>query len=285
MDSQATTTASMGNRAEVVIEPGYSGRKYWHDLWRYRELLVIFGWRDIAVRYKQTLIGIAWAALRPLLTMAAFTLVFSRLAGLPSDGGVPYPLMVFAAMLPWYFFSSALTGASESLVENANLVSKVYFPRLLVPAAAIGVAAVDFAVALGVMFVLMLLYQFQPSIQILAVLPLTLLTGILALGPGLVLCALNVTYRDFRYVVPFATQFGLYVSPVGFSSSIVPGHFRFLFELNPMVGIIDGFRWALLGASEFPARSLAVSVLAAILLLYLGLGRFRAAERRFADVI
>jgi lipopolysaccharide transport system permease protein len=277
--------ANLDNRAEVVIEPGFSGRKYWHDLWRYRELLVIFGWRDIAVRYKQTLIGIAWAALRPLLTMAAFTLVFSRLAGLPSDGGVPYPLMVFAAMLPWYFFSSALTGASESLVENANLVSKVYFPRLLVPAAAIGVAAVDFAVALGVMFVLMLLYQFQPSIQILAVLPLTLLTGILALGPGLVLCALNVTYRDFRYVVPFATQFGLYVSPVGFSSSIVPGHFRFLFELNPMVGIIDGFRWALLGASEFPARSLAVSVLAAILLLYLGLGRFRAAERRFADVI
>jgi len=277
--------ADSDNRIEVVIEPGHTGRKYWHDLWRYRELLIILGWRDIAVRYKQTVIGVAWAALRPLLTMAAFTLVFSRLAGLPSDGGVPYPLMVFAAMLPWYFFSSALTGASESLVENANLVSKVYFPRLLVPAAAIAVAAVDFAVALGVMFLLMLLYQFQPSIQILAVLPLTVLTGILVLGPGLVLCALNVTYRDFRYVVPFATQFGLYVSPVGFSSSIVPDHFRFLFELNPMVGIIDGFRWALLGASEFPARPLAVSILAAALLLYFGLGRFRAAERRFADII
>lgn len=276
---------NLDNRAEVVIEPGYSGRKYWHDLWRYRELLVILGWRDIAVRYKQTVIGVAWAALRPLLTMAAFTLVFSRLAGLPSDGGVPYPLMVFAAMLPWYFFSSALTGASESLVENANLVSKVYFPRLLVPAAAIAVAAVDFAVALGVMVALMLLYKFQPSIQILAVLPLTVLTGVLALGPGLVLSALNVTYRDFRYVVPFATQFGLYVSPVGFSSSIVPDHFRFLFELNPMVGIIDGFRWALLGVSEFPTRSLAISVVAAAVLLHLGLGKFRAAERRFADII
>ena len=276
---------STDRRSEIVIEPGSGGQKYWHDLWRYRELLAILGWRDIAVRYKQTVIGVAWAALRPLLTMAAFTLVFSRLAGLPSDGGVPYPLMVFAAMLPWYFFASAMTGASDSLVENANLVSKVYFPRLLVPAAAVAVAAVDFAVALGVMFALMLLYQFQPPMQILAVLPLTALTGILALGPGLLLCALNVTYRDFRYVVPFATQFGLYVSPVGFSSAIVPDHFRMIFELNPMVGIIDGFRWALLGASDFPARSLAISVIACAALLYLGLSRFRAAERRFADII
>lgn len=271
--------------AEVIIKAGAGDQKYWQDLWRYRELLFILAWREFAVRYKQTAIGVAWAALRPLLTMAVLTLVFSVLAGLPSDGDTPYPLMVFAGMLPWYFFSSALTSASDSLIANASLVSKVYFPRLLVPAATIAVAAVDFGVALGVMLLLMFAFHVLPPIQILAVLPLALLTALLALGPGLALCALNVTYRDFRFVVPFIAQFGMYLCPIGFSSSIVPEQFKLLFELNPMVGIIEGFRWALLGIGVFPARSLAISLLSAVLLIYVGLRFFRHTERTFADVI
>ncbi len=270
---------------ELIIEPDSVARQYWRDLWGYRELLAMLAWRDVAVRYKQTVIGVLWAVLRPFFTMLAFTFVFSRLAKLPSDGGAPYPLMVFAAMLPWQLFSSALMGASESLASNANLISKVYFPRLIVPTATVAVSVVDFLVSLGVLAGMMVWYRFVPPVQVLAVIPLTLLAGLLALGPGIFLCAVNVKFRDFRHALPFITQFAIYVTPVGFSSSIVPERWRVPFELNPMVGVIDGFRWAVLGSVDFPGRALAISAIVCVAFLGLGVRRFRRSENTFVDVI
>ena len=270
---------------ELVIEAGRAERQYWKDLWRYRELFFILTWRDVAVQYKQTVVGILWAVLRPLLTMAAFTFVFSKVAKLPSEGVAPYPLMVFVAMLPWQMFATAISAIANSLVANSNLVSKVYFPRIIVPAATVGVAVVDFVISFVLLALMMVFYQYMPPIQVLAVLPLTLLAALVALGPGLILCALNVTYRDFRIIVPFITQFGLYLSPVGFSSGIVPEKWRLLYECNPMVGVIDGFRWAVLGSMECPVRALSISVGCAIVLLFCGIRTFRKTERTFADVI
>lgn len=270
---------------ELVIEAGRAERQYWKDLWRYRELFLILTWRDVAVQYKQTVVGILWAVLRPLLTMAAFTFVFSKVAKLPSEGVAPYPLMVFVAMLPWQMFSTAIAATANSLVTNSNLVSKVYFPRIIVPAATMGVAVVDFVISFALLALMMVWYQYLPPIQVLAVLPLTLIAALVALGPGLILCALNVTYRDFRIIVPFITQFGLYLSPVGFSSGIVPEKWRLLYECNPMVGVIDGFRWAVLGSMDCPARALSISVSWAIVLLFCGVRTFRKTERTFADVI
>ncbi|MGE4440986.1 MAG: ABC transporter permease [Desulfomicrobium sp.] len=270
---------------ELILEAGKTEREYWKDLWRYRELFFILTWRDIAVQYKQTVVGILWAVLRPFLTMLAFTFVFGKVANLPSEGTAPYALMVFTAMLPWQLFSSALSSSANSLVSNANLVSKVYFPRVIVPAASVGVAIVDFCVSFVILALLMLWFQHVPPVQIVAVPLLTLLAGVVALGPGLILCSLNVTYRDFRIIVPFITQFGLYVSPVGFSSSIVPEQWRLLFECNPMVGIIDGFRWAVLGSVDFPGRALMVSVVCAVIFMWWGIAIFRKTERTFADVI
>ncbi|MEO8842367.1 MAG: ABC transporter permease [Kofleriaceae bacterium] len=270
---------------KLVIEPDNAGQTYWRDLWQYRELFVMLAWRDVAVRYKQTLIGVAWAVLRPVMTMLAFTFVFGTMAHLSSEGGAPYALMVFVAMLPWQFFSTALTSASESLVSNTNLVSKVYFPRLLVPAATIAVSVVDFLLSVVVLVVMMVWYQYAPPVQVIAVIPLTLLTGILALGPGVLLAAVNVKYRDLRYALPFVTQFGLYVTPVGFSSSLVPERWRLLYECNPMVGIVDGFRWAILGSIDFPTRALAISTGVSLVFLWFGIRRFRATEALFVDVI
>jgi len=270
---------------KLVIEPGSVEQQYWKDLWSYRELFGMLAWRDIAVRYKQTVMGVLWAVLRPVLTMLAFTFVFGQVAHLPSDAGAPYALLVFTAMLPWQLFSSAITGASEALVTNSNLVSKVYFPRMLVPAATIGVAVVDFLVSVAVLIAMMVWYRFVPPLQVIAIIPLTLLAGLLALGPGLFLCAVNVKYRDFRHALPFITQFGLYVTPVGFSSSIVPERWRLLFECNPMVGVVDGFRWAILGSIEFPQRSLALSGAFCAVFLVLGIVRFRTMEATFVDVI
>ena len=270
---------------ELVIEAGRAERQYWKDLWRYRELFLILTWRDVAVQYKQTVVGILWAVLRPLLTMAAFTFVFSKVAKLPSEGVAPYPLMVFVAMLPWQMFSTAIAATANSLVTNSNLVSKVYFPRIIVPAATMGVAVVDFVISFALLALMMVWYQYLPPIQVLAVLPLTLIAALVALGPGLILCALNVTYRDFRIIVPFITQFGLYLSPVGFSSGIVPEKWRLLYECNPMVGVIDGFRWAVLGSMDCPARALSISLSWAIVLLFCGVRTFRKTERTFADVI
>ncbi|MBS6829565.1 MAG: ABC transporter permease [Desulfovibrio sp.] len=270
---------------ELVIEAGRTERQYWKDLWRYRELFLILTWRDVAVQYKQTVVGILWAVLRPLLTMAAFTFVFGKVAKLPSEGVAPYPLMVFVAMLPWQLFASAIAATANSLVVNSNLVSKVYFPRIIVPAATIGVAVVDFAISFVLLGGMMVWYQYLPPVQVLAVVPLALLAAVVALGPGLVLCSLNVTYRDFRIIVPFITQFGLYISPVGFSSSIVPEKWKLLYECNPMVGVIDSFRWAVLGTIEFPERAFCISLLCACVFMLLGIKVFRRTERTFADVI
>ena len=271
---------------EVVLEAGRADRQYWRDLWRYRELFQVLAWRDVAIRYKQTAIGVTWAVVRPVLTMAIFTVVFSRLARLPSDGGAPYPLLVLAGMLPWTFASSALADASNSLVGNANLISKVYFPRLIVPAATIVAGFVDFAVGLVILAVMMAAYRFVPDWRV-VVLPAFVLLALLAsLGPSLWIAAVNVRYRDFRYVIPFLVQFGLYVSPVGFSSSVVPQKWRLLYSLNPMVGVIDGFRWCLLGGrSPLYLPGLGLSVLVTAIFLWLGLRQFRRLERTFADLI
>lgn len=270
---------------EIILKPNMGYAHYWRDLWRYRELFLFLAWRDIAVRYKQTAIGVAWSVIRPLLTMVVFTVVFGRLANLPSSGA-PYALMVFAAMLPWQFFANALTESSNSLVTNTNLISKVYFPRLAIPVSAVAVSFVDFVISFVILLVLMVLYQYPPTWRMLTLpLFLALATG-LALGAGLWMAALNVKYRDFRYIVPFIVQLGLYVSPVGFNSSIVPEQWRFLYSLNPMVGVIDGFRWAILGG-DFPIYlpGFLLSIGLVVVLLIGGLRYFRNTERGFADVI
>ncbi|HVA81270.1 MAG TPA: ABC transporter permease [Candidatus Binataceae bacterium] len=280
------TSASPAAERLLVLEPGRAERNYWHDLWAYRELFAILAWRDVAVRYKQTVIGIAWAVVRPFLTMVIFTVVFGHLAKLPSEGGAPYPVMVFAGMLPWFLFSTILSEASASLVGNANLVSKVYFPRLIIPASSAVVALVDFAVNFAILVGLMLWYGFWPSWRF-ALLPVFVALAILAsLGPAFLITALNVKYRDFRYIIPFIVQFGLYVSPVGFSSAIVPEKWRFWYSLNPVVGAIDGFRWCVLGGDSplyLPGFALSLGVVVAF--LWLGIAYFRRTEKSFADLI
>ena len=269
----------------LVLEAGRAERHYWKDLWRYRELFYFLSWRDILVRYKQTVIGVAWSILRPLLTMIVFTLVFGRLAKLPS-GGVPYPILVYAAMLPWQFFANSLSESSNSLITNSNLLTKVYFPRLIVPASAVIVSLVDFLISFVILIGLMGWYRFVPDWRILT-LPLFLTLAFFAsFGFGLWLAALNVKYRDFRYVVPFIVQFGLYVSPVGFSSDVVPEQWRLLYSLNPMVGVIDGFRWAILGGcAPLHMPGFLMSLLVTTVFLFLGIGYFRRTERQFADII
>ena len=270
---------------ELIIEPGRAERQYWRDLWRYRELFYFLAWRDILVRYKQTVIGIAWALVRPFMTMIVFTVVFSKIAKLPS-GGAPYPILVFAAMLPWQFFSSALSEASNSLIGNANLISKIYFPRLIGPAGAVITSFIDFLISGALLVLLFIWYRFWPDWRILTLPFFILVAFSAAMGAGLWLAALNVKYRDFRYIVPFIVQFGLYISPVGFSSSIVPQKWRLLYSLNPMVGVIDGFRWAILrGQSEIylPGFLLSLGVIA--LLVFSGIWYFRKTEKTFADVI
>jgi lipopolysaccharide transport system permease protein len=270
----------------IVIESGRSERNYWADLWRYRELFRVLAWRDLAVRYKQTALGVAWALVRPVITMIVFTVIFGRLAKLPSDGGAPYPLMVFAGMLPWTFFSTGLTEASNSLINNANLISKVYFPRLIVPTATVVVAFVDFLITFSLLILMMAWYQHPPGWRMLLLPAFTLLAFLASMGPALWITALNVKYRDFRYIIPFIVQFGLYVSPVGFSSSIIPEEWRLLYSLNPMVGVIDGFRWCILGGeSPLYLPGLAMSVCVAAFFLWLGLHRFRSTEKTFADLI
>lgn len=270
---------------ELIIEPGRTERQYWKDLWRYRELFYFLAWRDILVRYKQTAIGIAWALIRPFLTMVVFTFVFGRLAKLPSEG-VPYPILVFAGMLPWQFFANSLTECSNSLIINTNLISKVYFPRLIVPTSAVIVSFVDFLISGLILLALMAWYNFVPGWQILMLPLFTIIAFAAAMGAGLWLATLNVEYRDFRYIVPFIVQFGLYLSPVGFSSTLVPEKWRLLYSLNPMVGVIDGFRWAILGgASKLFWPGFILSTGLVVLLLISGIMYFRKAERTFADVI
>lgn len=278
----APTTDS---RPELLIEAGRSEQQYWRDLWRYRELFYFLSWRDILVRYKQTAIGIAWALIRPFLTMVVFTVVFGNLAKLPSQGA-PYPILVFSALLPWQFFANSLSECSNSLIGNANLISKVYFPRLIVPISAVVVSFVDFLVSAMILLGLMAWYNFVPSWRIL-MLPLFIaLAAGAAIGAGLWFASLNVKYRDFRFIVPFIVQLGVYISPVGFSSSIVPEQWRFIYGLNPLVGVIDGFRWSILGGeAKLDLATFGLSVGLVVLLLITGIGYFRKVERTFADVI
>jgi lipopolysaccharide transport system permease protein len=271
---------------ELVIEAGRTEAQYFRDLWRYRELFYFLAWRDILVRYKQTAIGVAWALIRPFLTMVVFSVVFGRLANLPTEGGAPYPILVFAAMLPWQFFANALSECSNSLISNANLISKVYFPRLVVPTSAVIVSFVDFLISGIILLGLMAWYSAVPSWRVVT-LPLFIAVAFAAaMGAGLWIAALNVQYRDFRYVVPFLVQFGLYISPVGFSSAIIPDRWRLLYSLNPMVGVIDGFRWAIIGGDvELYWPGFLLSLLLVVVLLVTGILYFRRMERTFADVI
>jgi lipopolysaccharide transport system permease protein len=274
------------NSAPLVIEAGRAERHYWGDLWLYRELFFFLAWRDILVRYKQTVIGVLWAILRPFLTMVVFTVVFGKLAKMPSEGNAPYALMVFAAMLPWQLFANSFTEAGNSLITNASLISKVYFPRLVIPGSAVVVSFVDFLIGAVLLIGIMLWYGFLPDWRLLTIPLFVLMAVAVSLAGGIWIAALNVKYRDFRYVVPFVVQLGLYVSPVGFSSSIVPDQWRLLYSLNPMVGVIDGFRWSLLGGEAqlyWPGFLLSLTLVC--LLLYSGIRYFRATERTFADTI
>jgi lipopolysaccharide transport system permease protein len=270
--------------AKLVIEPGMTAKNYWRDLWHYRELIYFLAWRDTVVRYKQTAIGVAWALIRPALTMLVFV-GFRRLVGFP-PGKVPDPILVFAAVLPWQFFSSALSESSGSLIGNANLISKIYFPRLLIPLAAVATTLIDFAITFALLVALMLWYGFLPSWQIVALPFFILLAFGLAFGSGLFFAALNVEYRDFRYIVPFIVQFGLFVSPIAFSTADVPERWRPLYALNPLVGIIDGFRWSLLGGqAALDPQTVWISVVVTAAVIVLGIWYFRRMEHSFADVI
>jgi lipopolysaccharide transport system permease protein len=273
------------DKYEIVIKPGKSIGHYWKELISFKELFIILAWRDITVRYKQTVLGILWTIIRPLLTMIVLTLVFSKIAKLPSEG-VPYPLLVLVAMVPWQFFSGSLTESSNSLISNSSLLTKVYFPRLILPASTIIASLVDFLISLILVFILMIYYQHVPSINIIFV-PLFLAIIILSsLGAGFFIAALNVKYRDFRYIVPFFVQFGLYITPVGFTSKIISEKWRLIYYLNPMAGPIDGFRWALLtNESRIYLPGLILSSVVTILILILGISYFRKTEKKFADLI
>lgn len=275
----------MTHQYTLVIEAGRTEHHYWKDLWRYRELFYFLAWRDILVRYKQTVIGLAWALIKPLLTMVVFVFVFSKLAKLPSDG-VPYPILVFAALLPWQFFSNAFTEAGNSLISNASMISKVYFPRLVVPTSAVIVSFVDFLISGVILVGLMIWYGFAPDWRIFTLPLFIFIAFAAAMGAGLWIAALNVKYRDFRYIIPFVVQFGLYVSPVGFSSTIVPEQWRLLYSLNPMVGVIDGFRWAILGGdTQLYWPGFLLSLFLVLVILVTGIVYFRKTEKTFADVI
>jgi len=274
------------DRTEIFIIPGRATTRTWQDFLAYRELFLFLVWRDVLVRYKQTVLGLAWCLLRPLLTMIVFSVVFGRLAGFPTEGGAPYPILVLAGLLPWQLFAGAVGDSSNSLIGNASLIAKVYFPRLIIPVSAVMVSLVDFAVSLATLIGLMFWYGYLPGWRIVA-LPLFLLMALLtALSLGLWASALSVKYRDFRFIVPFALQFGLYLSPVGFSSRVVPDEWLWLYTLNPLVGIIDGFRWALL--QDAPPLYLPGLANAAALTVLIGIGGllyFQRTEQRFADII
>lgn len=271
---------------DLIIKPGSATKQYWADLWRYRELFVILSWRDISVRYKQTILGILWAILRPVLAAVVFTIVFGKIAKLPSDGQAPYAIMVYAAMLPWQFFANAVQESSNSLISNTQLITKVYFPRLIIPTSSIITCFVDFIISFVILLVLMAYYRFPPTWNMLILPVFLLIVFLISIGIGIYITALNVKFRDFRYVIPFIIQFGLYISPVGFSSSVIPEQYRLWYSLNPIVGVIDGFRLAILGGQSelyWPGFCLSIGIM--LLFLWLGLSTFRKMERSFADMI
>lgn len=269
----------------LVIEAGGGRRQFLKDLWEYRELFLFLSWRDILVRYKQTVLGVLWSVLRPLLTIMIFTLVFGRLAKLPSQG-VPYAVLVFVAMLPWQLFASSLSESSNSLLGNANLISKIYFPRLIIPVSSIMACLLDFLISLLLLLGLMAWTHCLPDSRFFFSFLFLILALLIALGCGFWFSALNVKYRDFRYVIPFVVQFGLYLSPVGFSSEIIPDRWRLLYSLNPLVGIIDGFRWSMLGGkSVLYLPGIVLSIVLGLTIFVSGIWFFRKMEKTFADVI
>jgi lipopolysaccharide transport system permease protein len=273
---------------ELIIEPGRTKKNYWRDLWQYRELFYILSWRDIRVRYKQTVVGAAWGVIRPLITMLVFTFVFGNLAKMAVKNGPPYPILVFAGLLPWQFFSTALSDASNSMLGNVNLISKVYFPRMIVPASSVITNLVDLGISFGLLILVMIFYRYLPPIQVLLLPVFVIMAFLLAIGTGLYITALNVKFRDFRYIIPFVIQFGIYITPVGYASTVITEKYslrgRFLFSLNPMVGIIDGFRWCIIGEPIYwPGFFLSVGMM--LLFLWLGIWYFRKMETSFADLI
>jgi lipopolysaccharide transport system permease protein len=280
------SSANPPSSTHLILEAGRADRQYWQDIWRYRGLLYILAWRDVAVRYKQTVIGLVWAFIRPFLTMVVFTIVFGHVAKLPTSNGLPYAIVVIGGLLPWTLFSSVLAEASGSVLANANLVSKVYFPRMIVPLATVFVVLIDFVVSLSILAGVMIWYGIVPGWQIL-LLPVFVVLALLAsLGPAIWASAIVVKYRDFRFVIPFVLQFGLYLSPVGFQSTVIPERWRLLYSLNPMVGIIDGFRWCIVGGdSPIYLPGFALSLAVVVFFLWLGIHTFRRIERGFADLI
>lgn len=270
---------------DLVIEKSRLKKNYWNDLWKYRELFFFLAWRDILVRYKQTIIGLAWSLLRPVLITLILTITYGHVANF-SSGNVPYPIMVYAATLPWQFFATSFSDASNSLIGNANMLTKVYFPRMIIPASTVIVNFVDFLISFLILIVLMFWYQFVPPLAIL-VLPIFIAqTFLISMGASFYVAAVNVKYRDFKYIVPFVVQFGLLISPVGYSSNVVPEKWQLLYSLNPMVGVIDGFRWSITGdASQIYLPRIYFSVAVTIFLIFVGIWYFRKMERTFADVI
>jgi lipopolysaccharide transport system permease protein len=283
--SAAMTAITEKPRESLLIRPrtGWASLDL-RELWAYRELLYFFVWRDLKIRYKQTLFGALWAVLQPVLLMVVFTLFLGRLGGI-SPGGISYPLFVFAALVPWTLFAQGLSGASSSVVNATNLVQKVYFPRLLLPLSAIGSYVLDFLIALVVLGFLMAAFGVSPSVAILWVLPLGALAVVATLGVGVWFAAINVRYRDVRYAVPFLTQVLLFATPVAYGTDLVPANWRILFELNPMVGVVEGFRWSVLGVGSPPVQAVAISIAISAIVLATGVAYFRRVERTFADVI
>jgi lipopolysaccharide transport system permease protein len=276
----------MSESHKIIITPQKSVQSFWRELWDYRDLFYFLAWRDFKVRYKQTMLGVVWAVIRPLITMLIFSILFGRIAKLPSEGGAPYQVMVFSAMLPWYFFSSTMQDSSQSLVMNANMITKIYFPRLIIPISTLFVTTVDFLISLVIFFLMMVWLQFLPTIKVVWLPLFFLQAAVTSVGMGLWLSALCVSYRDFRHIVPFMLQIGLYVSPVAFSSSLIPTQWQPLYALNPMVGVIDGFRWCFLNDTvTLEWHNFGISLASGLLLFISGLWFFQRVERNFADVI
>ncbi len=271
----------------IVIEPGTTKKNYWKDLWRYRELFYILSWRDIKVRYKQTTLGILWAILRPLLTMLIFTFVFGTVAGMKSNTMVPYAIVVFAGLLPWQFFSNAISESGNSLVGNERLITKVYFPRMIIPASSVITSLIDFFISFIILVLLFVYYRYVPPVQVFLLPLFWIMAFIASIGPGLYLSALNVKYRDFRHMIPFIVQFGLFISPVGFSSAVIPPQWKWLYSLNPLVGVIDGFRWCIVEDAPNPLLDYPfyISLAVSLLVLLAAIHQFRKMEKHFADLV
>ena len=279
------TSSKLGD-FDLIIEPNKTTADFVLELLQFRQLFFFMALRDILVRYKQTVVGVAWAVIRPLLSMIIFTVIFGRVAKLPTEGSAPYPIMVFSALLPWQYFASSMQSGAGSLQKAAQMISKIYFPRLILPTSAVLVSAVDFLISFVMLIILMIVYRFMPSPYII-LLPVFFIPATLAaLGIGYWFSAIGVRYRDFNHIMPFIVQFGMYVSPVGFSSSVIPVRWRLVYSLNPMVGVIDGFRWCIQGTSQsLYVPAFIISIVSSLIMFYFGLRYFRKTEKTFADFI